>query len=164
MAISGSLTTLRNQAPRHPSFVKAFAYLEDLVSPGTEANKRLLGVAVGETIRQDLGDGMFALEQAYHTKSKDEGRWESHRQFIDIQVVVSGDEYIGLCEAARLTVSEDLTPFKDLIFYVATAEGSSLRLKSGEAAILFPVDAHLPGLRTHQQSLVRKAVVKVPVF
>ena len=164
MAITGSLSTIRNQAPRHPYFEKAFAYIDVLVKPGSEANRRLLGVALNTSNREDLGDGIFALEQAYLTKTPEEGRWESHRKFIDIQVVVSGDEYIGVCEINRLSVAEDVTPGKDLIFYQATSEGSSIRLKSGEAAILFPPDGHLPGLRTTQQNTVRKAVIKIPVL
>lgn len=164
MAIIGSLETLRAQASKHPSFQKSFAYLDEVTRPGTEANKRLLGVAVGASNRVELGDGVFALEQAYNTKARNEGKWESHRKYIDIQVVVVGDEIIEVAEIGHLSVAEDLTPGKDLIFYKEYDAGSQVRFKDGEAAILFPPDGHKPGVKVGQPTLVRKVVVKVPVF
>lgn len=164
MAIIGSLETIRSQAAKVPSFQKSFAYLEEVARPGTEANKRLLGVAVGSSNRVELGDGVFALEQAYNTKARNEGKWESHRKYIDIQVVVVGDEIIEVAEISHLTVAEDLTPTKDLIFFKEYDAGTQVRLKNGEAAILFPPDGHKPCVKVSQSTLVRKVVVKVPVF
>lgn len=164
MAIIGSLATIRAQAANHPSFQKSFAYLDEVTRPGSEANKRLLGVGVGASNRVELGDGVFALEQAYNTKARSEGKWESHKKYIDIQVVVEGDEIIEVTETKHLAVAEDLTPGKDLIFYKEYDAGSQVRFSGGEAAILFPPDGHKPGVRTEQTALVRKVVVKVPVF
>jgi len=164
MAISGSLSTLRAQAIPHSSLALSYAYIEELLRPGSEANARLLAVPVGESKRIELGEGVFALEQAYNTKAQSEGKWESHRKYIDIQVVVVGEENLLVAEVSHLELSEDLTPAKDLLFYKPYAQGSALRLKAGEAAILFPADGHLPGIRVDAPVLVRKTVVKVPVF
>jgi YhcH/YjgK/YiaL family protein len=164
MAISGSIPTLRSQVIPQPCFDTTFAYLAELSRPGSEAQARLMAVPVGESKRIELGDGIFALEQAYLTKERSEGKWESHLKYIDVQVVIAGEENLEVCEVSRLSLSENLTPAKDLLFYKPTSEGSVLRLKAGEAAILFPADGHLPGIRVDQPVLVRKSVVKVPVF
>ena len=164
MAISGSLSTLSSQVIPNAGLSKAFAYLTELNRPGSEAQARLLAVAAGESKRIELGDGAFALEQAYMTKDRTEGKWESHIKFIDVQYIFSGEENFEVCEIGRLELSENLTPAKDMLLYKQTSESSVIRLKAGEGAILFPVDGHLPGIRVDKPSLVRKAVVKVPVF
>jgi YhcH/YjgK/YiaL family protein len=164
MALSGSLSTVRTQVPPHSHFEKTFAYLDEALRPGSEANLRVLGVPVGESKRIELSDGIFALEQAYLTKAVLEGKWESHLKYIDVQVIVSGEENFGVCALGHLEVSEDLTPAKDVILYKPTTQGSVLRLHAGEAAILFPVDGHLPGIQVAEPLQVRKIVVKVPVF
>jgi YhcH/YjgK/YiaL family protein len=163
MAISGSLSTVREQAPKTPLFGKAFQYIGELLTPGTDANRRILAVKAGESSRIELADGMFAMEQAYLTKSPSEGRWESHLKYIDIQVVIEGQEYIGVTEVSKLKVTENLTPAKDLLFYAPHGLASNLHLTAGEAAILYPSDGHLPGLIAGSQVQVRKSVVKVPV-
>ncbi|MFA5264997.1 MAG: YhcH/YjgK/YiaL family protein [Opitutaceae bacterium] len=164
MAISGSLSTVRSQTAAHVSFQKTFSYLDEALRVGTSANKRLLAVPIGDSQRVELGDGIFALEQAYLTKSPAEGRWESHLKFIDVQVIVSGEERMGLCETSRLDIDENLTPAKDLIFYKSSDQGSTLLMKAGDVAILFPPDGHMPGIQVAQPVAVRKIVVKVPVW
>jgi len=163
MALFGSLETLRAQLATTPSFERAFAYVEDCLRPGSAAHQRLQAVKLGDTERVELGDGVFALEQAYLAKPRAEGRWESHYAYIDVQVIVEGDELMEVTDVKRLTIAEDLTPAKDLLFYRPFDDGSVLRVKAGEAAVFFPVDAHKPSLAVGTPSLVRKTVVKVPV-
>jgi biofilm protein TabA len=164
MAFFGSLATVRAQLIRRSVFDLSFAYLDDALRPGTVANQRVLGVAVGETNRVELGEGAFALEQAYHTKSRAEGRLESHLKYIDIQVLVAGEEIIEVAEISTLQVTENLTPAKDLIFYHDTHATSPLRLSGpGATAVFFPPDGHMGGLAIATLALVRKIVIKVPV-
>lgn len=165
MALFGTLSTLVAQAPRNESLRIGLAYMQDLLKPGSEAQRRLGRIAAGDTQRLELGGGVFALEQVYLTKPAGEGRWESHRAYIDIQAVVEGSELMGVCDVGSLAVDEDLSPGKDLLFYKASDSGSRLLVGPGEAAIFFPVDAHMPCLRVASgPALVRKSVVKVPVF
>jgi YhcH/YjgK/YiaL family protein len=130
----------------------------------TEANKRVLGVAPGETNRVELGEGAFALEQSYHSKPRDQGKMESHISYIDIQVLLEGEEFIEVTEISTLTVKENLTPGKDVIFYQDTKITSPLRLSGhGATAIFYPRDGHMGGLAIGAPTLVRKIVIKVPV-
>lgn len=163
MALFGSLETVRAQLAGGPSFEKALAYVEEALRPGSEAHKRLLAVACGQTGRVELGGGVFALEQAYVAKPRAEGRWEAHRVYIDVQVIVDGDELMEVTDVSRLKVAEDHTPEKDILFYEAEAGGSVLRMRAGEVAVFYPVDAHKPSLAAGEPAaLVRKTVVKVP--
>ncbi|MFA6961571.1 MAG: YhcH/YjgK/YiaL family protein [Opitutaceae bacterium] len=164
MALFGSLATVRTQLAGSPSFQRTLAYVEEMLLPGSPAHQRLLAVPVGETERVELGDGVFALEQAYTAKPPAEGRWEAHRVYIDVQVIVTGDELMEVTDVSRLTIAEDLTPAKDLLFFNGYADGSVLRMRTGELAVFYPVDAHKPSLAAGTPpALVRKTVVKVPV-
>jgi YhcH/YjgK/YiaL family protein len=164
MALFGSLSTVRAQLIRRSVFDLSFAYLDEALRPGTTAHQRVLGVGLGETSRIELGEGAFALEQSYNSKSRAQGRFESHLQYIDIQVLLAGEEFIEVAEISTLQLSENLTPTKDLIFYHDTRATSPLRLSGlGATAVFFPPDGHMGGLAITAPALVRKIVIKVPV-
>jgi biofilm protein TabA len=164
MAVFGTIATVRAQLARHAHFDTAFAYLDEFVPPGSAALARLNAVAAGESQRRELAGGVFALEQAYLSKRRPEGRMESHLKYIDIQVVFAGEEFMAVIDRDRLEVTENLTPAKDLIFYRDAETASLLRFGAGEAAVFYPADAHLPGLAIGAPVLVRKVVLKVPAI
>ena len=164
MALLGSLSTLRAQTARMEIFKATFTYLEEMFRVGSPAALRLRSAAVGANQRIELSGGAFALEQVYQTKARPEGFFESHRKYIDVQVVVEGDEVLELVEISRLTATQPYDAERDYFKYADYAGASLLRLGAGEAAIFFPVDGHLPGLRPGGVAgLVRKTVIKVPV-
>lgn len=165
MAIFGSLATVRAQLAHADRFQATFAYLDECFRPGTAAYKRVRSIEAGKQERTELGGGAFALEQAYQTKPRTEAFFESHKQYIDVQVVVEGAEFIEVADVAQLKVKEDKTPAKDVIIYEMAAPGaaSAVRLATGEAAVLFPVDGHMPTVAIQAPALMRKIVVKVPV-
>ena len=164
MALLGSLATLRAQTARLEIFAATFTYLDEMFRAGSPVAVRLAGAASGTTEKIELTGGAFALEQVYTTKARPEGFFESHRKYIDVQVVVAGEEVMELVETSRLTVSMAYDAERDLIKYADYATASLLRLNAGEAAIFFPVDGHMPGLRPGGVAgLVRKTVIKVPV-
>jgi YhcH/YjgK/YiaL family protein len=163
MAVFGSLSTVRSQLASSPAFRRAFDYVQLCLTPGTPEAARLAAVPVDVTERVELGGGVFALEQAYMAKPPAQGRWEAHQDHIDVQVVVSGRELMGVIEVTKLVIAEDLRPAKDLMFYAPCSEGSTLKVPAGEIAVFFPADAHMPSLADGAPSVVRKTVVKVPV-
>jgi biofilm protein TabA len=163
MALFGSLAAIRAQLADSGRFAAALACAEECGRPGTAGHARLAALAPGATDRLDLAGGAFALLQAYLTKPRGEGRWETHRAHIDVQTVLVGEEFLEVADASRLVLEEDLTPAKDVVFYRPFSAGSALRLSGGATAVFFPVDAHLGGLVVQAPTLVRKVVVKVPV-
>lgn len=164
MALYGSLSTLRSQLARPEHFAAAFSFVEEAGRDGTAAHRQLFGLVAGQTERTDLPGGAFALSQAYLTKARAEGKWETHRAYIDVQAVFAGEEFMELADRNRMTLAEDLTPERDVIFYQAFDQGSVLRLGVGDVAIYFPPDAHLGGIVIEAPVVVRKVVVKVPVL
>lgn len=112
--------------------------------------------------RHDVdGDRVFALVQRYATKPRPEGRWEAHRTHIDLQLVVSGAERIGYVSMDQL-VAEPYDATKDLLWLTGAA-GQTIALPAGHFMLLWPGDAHMPGLRHERADDVLKVVVKIAV-
>jgi len=156
---------LKAQAYPADKFAATWAYLEELLAPGSAAGERMRGIAEGETKRVELSGGAFALEQVYRTKARADGFFESHRKFIDVQVIFEGEERMEVVDRVHVKVREAYREERDLLVYEDGAGASVLRLGAGDAAVFFPVDVHMPGLRAGEGEgrLVRKTVVKVPV-
>lgn len=163
MALIGSLSTVRSQTFLVDKFAAVFTYLDDLFRAESSSATRLRTIALGETQRIELPDGAFALEQAYRSKVRCDGFFESHRSYIDVQVVFEGEEWMELIDLNRASVRHAYDPERDLLIY-ADAPGSLLRVNAGDAAVFFPSDIHMPGLcGTSGPGLVRKTVIKIPV-
>ncbi|AHF93879.1 hypothetical protein OPIT5_30625 [Opitutaceae bacterium TAV5] len=172
MAVFGTLDTVRTQLPATRGFTLALDYVARCLDPQSDEHRRILGLAEGVNETVQLGDGVFAMEQVYRTKPRNEGRWEAHRAYIDVQVILAGEELMEIADTRTLRVEEDHTPQRDVIFFhapashgdAASASVSTLHAGAGFNGIFFPVDAHRPCLATGAApALVRKTVVKVPV-
>ena len=164
MALYGSFATVRAQALQTPGFATAFAYVDEVLRADSAARARLRAMPLKMAEKIDLGGGVFVMEQVYETKTRSDGFFESHRKYIDVQVIIAGEERMEVIDAARIAVREPYSADRDVILYHDAADASELRLRAGEAAIFFPVDVHMPSLRLHAPAvLVRKTVVKVPV-
>ncbi len=164
MALFGSLSTIRAQLPAAPAFARSLDYVARCLTPGSPEAARIAAVPEGVTERIELGDGVFALEQAYVGKPESAGKWEAHERMIDIQVIVAGRERMGVREVAGLVLTEDYRAERDLMFFAAPAGGvSMLAVATGGIAVFYPADAHMPSLADGAPTLVRKTVVKVPV-
>ena len=165
MALFGSLATVRAQLASAQKFNPVFAYLDECFRQGSPAFRRVRQLAEGQQERTELDGGAFGLEQVYVSKQRANGFFESHKRYIDVQVIIEGSEVLEVVDAGKLQLQEDRTPEKDLLVYrmADPASVSPLRLDAGDCAVLFPVDAHMPGLAVGAPALVRKIVVKVPV-
>ncbi|MBI5192324.1 MAG: YhcH/YjgK/YiaL family protein [Nitrospirae bacterium] len=106
------------------------------------------------------GSDIFALMQTYDTKPRENGFWEAHRQYIDIQYVIKGTELIGYSNIDHLK-SGEYDDAKDLL--VLYGDGVFLEVREGTFVILMPHDAHKPGIAVTTSKPVSKIVVKVRV-
>lgn len=164
MAWFGAFSRWRIQVEGVARFAPVVPYVAEVLTPGTPAHGRLLARAAGETGRVELGGGCFALEQAGPTRARSAGRFESHRRYVDVQVVVAGVEGMEVADVARLRVDGAYDAERDLLFYADPGRASTLEVRAGELAVFFPEDGHMPSLRLPGAAeFVRKTVIKVPV-
>ncbi len=163
MALFGPLAAIKNQLASDSRFTVALVYVEEALRKGSPALARIGRIAEGVTERVELSGGSFALEQVYEPRLRPEGFFESHRKYADVQVIVEGEELMEVEDISRLVVNQDYLPERDLIKYADTAVASVLRMRTGDIAVFFPEDGHMPSLSWRAPGLVRKTVVKVPV-
>ena len=103
---------------------------------------------------------MYALVQEYNTKLKEQGAWEAHRRYIDLQYVIQGVEGIGYANIHELKQGEyDVK--KD--FLPLHGDGDLVTLHSGSFVLLMPEDAHMPGMAIGASTLVKKIVIKISI-
>ncbi len=129
---------------------KGFAAVADFV----EAND-LEALAPG---RYDLPGGAFANVSVYEPKAGDMP--EAHRNYADLQLMVSGSEDI---EVVPLSFCSGSTGYKpDIEFYGSYSDASRITLAKDTFAYLAPQDAHRPCIFNGSKE-VKKIVFKLPV-
>ena len=132
----------------HPRFKAAFAFLK---------RPDIATVALGRT---DIdGNSLYALVQEYETKPIQEGKLEAHKKYVDIQMILEGEEFMGYAPLGGQTATKPFDPDKDIGFF--DGEAWFTRFRKGMFAIFFPQDAHLPGRYTEKPSAVKKIVLKI---
>lgn len=134
----------------HPSFEKAF-----------EALAAIDESTPNERITVD-GDRIFINLSEYTNKNVSECLFESHKKYIDIQYVVTGEEYIDLCDQDILKATDDRLDTDDIAFFGNTDKFSRADLTEGIFVVIFPGEAHKPCIAPDGAGVkVRKAVAKI---
>ncbi|MBQ7800509.1 MAG: YhcH/YjgK/YiaL family protein [Oscillospiraceae bacterium] len=134
----------------HKNFEKAFDFIKKAVSENLAVGKYELD-----------GRELFASVQEYDSKTDEQAKNEAHKNYIDIQYVVSGTEIIESVEIEKATPNTEYNAEKDVMFYDKSEDAVTLILTEGEYAILYPQDVHRPGLCVGTPAPVKKIVVKV---
>lgn len=91
------------------------------------------------------GDDVFAIAVRTATKPVAGRDYEVHRKYIDIHYIHTGREVIYWAPLASLSnVTMPFDSEQDAALYAGTPEGQPIRVSSGQFAIFFPEDAHIP--------------------
>jgi biofilm protein TabA len=145
--IFDTLSNAARHVALHPGFTEAFDFLRrpDLATLSSGRHE-VDGPSLYASIGRDEGRG------------RNGARLETHRKYVDIQYVVSGDEVIGwsdlaACQATGLGYDEA----RDIEFYTAQST-TWVPVPPGSFAIFFPTDAHAP---LAGRGPVHKVVMKV---
>lgn len=163
MAFFGTLASAFEQLDPQ-RFAAALDYLEKAADPSTPEHRQLFACPLDQVEKIVLDDENFVLAQAYMTRSRDQGFFESHRKYIDVQCVLEGEEIMEVEPTQRLAVTQPYNDDKDVIKYADTSRASTLLLKKGDLAVFYPEDAHMPCLTAGENPCkVVKAVIKVAV-
>jgi biofilm protein TabA len=106
------------------------------------------------------GDNVFASVTEDPSKDFDKTNWESHRKYIDVQCVITGEEKMGKWPVAEVTsITKPYDEVKDLANY--TAPGKFYIIPAGSFIIFFPGEAHRPNITPGGNKVVKKIVIKV---
>ena len=107
------------------------------------------------------GDNIFVSIQDYQTKQENEGKFEAHQKYADIQFIIKGEEKIGYTNIKNCTPTTFYDDTNDIIFLDGT--GDFIKAKENTFLVFFPQDAHMPCISVNNPEYVKKAVVKVRI-
>lgn len=113
--------------------------------------------------RYDEDETMFFLVQEYQTKPQEQARFEAHRRYADIQVILTGEEAMDVMALDGAPPLGDFDATADIGFYQDKPHFYRLLMRAGEAAVFFPQDCHKPSFHPQgsEGGWVKKVVVKV---
>lgn len=111
--------------------------------------------------RYEISDKIYANLQSYLTK--DDAPYEAHRDYIDIQYMVTGEELSGVTDYLNCSVTEQYNKEKDIEFLKNNTDEQFHKISEGEFFVFFPHDAHKPAIKVNENKNVKKVIVKVSV-
>ena len=89
--------------------------------------------------------------------------FESHKDYIDIQILAKGREMIGFAPEEALTVTTPYNKEGDYELYSMVDDLDKVILTEGKLAVIFPGEPHAPGIAYGGTEKVKKAVIKILV-
>ena len=107
------------------------------------------------------GDNIFMNVMQFATQSPEQKKAELHREYIDIQVLLYGEERIlfGMTDSARQC--EEMHVEDDYQLCSQIADEQAMVLKPGRFVIFMPGEPHKPGCVVQAPMDIKKVVIKV---
>jgi YhcH/YjgK/YiaL family protein len=138
--------------PDLKGFEAAFEFLD---------KRTLTEVPVGKHAIE--GEQVYALVQKLPSRAAETAQFESHRKYIDIHYVVSGQETSGFSPAEDLKLAVPYDESKDVMLYIVPQQYTKIEVRPGQFVIYCPGQAHLPNTHLHGPHDLHKVVIKVHV-
>ena len=145
--IFSALSQSDRYAALHPLFPRAFEYMR---------NTDLLALEPGRY--PIVGEQLFVIVENVAGRAREAAKLECHRRYIDVQLVLAGDEEMGWKALADCT--QPVSDYKKDIQFFHDAPASWIAVPPGCFCIFFPEDAHAPLI---SNGSIRKAIFKIAV-
>ena len=152
--IVGSIESVSKQVHQFPNIRKALSYLKELEPSQIEDDR----YSVIDPI-------IFAIFTTYLTERPLETiDVEGHRKFIDIYLMLEGSEQVGWISIDKLDDLSEYDEKGDVWKKQINKERLSfVTLHKGDAAVLFPEDAHAAQFAKGVPIHARKVIMKIAV-
>jgi biofilm protein TabA len=127
---------------------KAFAFLKD---------SNLLTLKNG---RHNIdGDNVYAIVSEAPSKDYIKTAFESHKNYIDLQYVITGEENMGRTPVENLKIDKAYNERADIAYY--TGDGTIFTVLQNSFLLFFPGEAHRPNITPGGNKVVKKVVIKI---
>lgn len=110
--------------------------------------------------RTDLADGVYVNVMTYEPRAKEGATAETHENYADIQLILEGEELMGV-PVGKLTAETEYSPEKDIRIW--SGPFAYLPMKAGDWCMFMPGEGHAPSIRDDSTDCrqVKKAVFKI---
>ncbi|WP_428479631.1 YhcH/YjgK/YiaL family protein [Photobacterium japonica] len=106
-------------------------------------------------------DDVFYFIADDHTQVLSERKSECHAKYMDVQIVLEGEECFGYSLKPFTAIDEDLLAEKDLAFSEQVIDEQFATLQPGDFIIFDTFQPHRPLVAPQQPAPVKKVVVKI---
>lgn len=111
--------------------------------------------------RHIVNDGFYYNVIEYETTCENNKLFESHRIYVDIQLLLDGEEIMQIVDNRRLQIVEKYNSESDCTLYLPSNNPASIVLKPGSIIVLYSKDAHRSICTDGKPGLVKKVVGKL---
>lgn len=118
--------------------------------------------------RTDIdGDDIYINRSSFTSKNREDARWEIHHHYLDIQMVLAGQEQMDVTPACLSYPADEYNPTTD--YQQVQAKDNlpyqTIFMVPGQMTIVFPEDAHRPAIHgdTTTPAPIEKAVIKIKI-
>lgn len=146
--IIDTLDNLKNYVGLNPLFADVVKFLEENDLETLEAGKHII-----------KGSDLFVNIINQKGKTPDEAVMETHRNMLDIQIPIDGEETYGYLPLEDIEVEAEYNAEKDVTKYPGQPSSTYATCHPGMMAIFFPQDGHTPCISNDE--MFKKAVFKV---
>ena len=109
------------------------------------------------------GNNLFYLISEDSTEAQAERRAEYHARYLDIQILLKGQEGMTFSTQPAGAPETDWLADKDIAFLPEGVQEKTVVLNEGDFVVFYPGEVHKPLCAVGAPALVRKAVVKMQV-
>lgn len=132
------------------------------IIPGLEEAMNLVAnLESMESATYPLSNGGKIMVQQGTTKAAETQQIEAHRNYLDIQYIVEGQEVVGWAPVETLTPAGEYNSVKDKAMY--TGHCDYMTIAAGHCYVVYPEDGHMPGAHLDAPNDFKKIVVKLKV-
>lgn len=107
-------------------------------------------------------DGGYLFFQEGITTHIDKGTFEAHKEYIDIQIVLEGSEYVAWAPINQLIVDVEYNAEKDVVRLKGSPK-AIMKINKGMAYICLPHDGHKALKYINEATEYKKAVIKIKI-
>lgn len=107
------------------------------------------------------GKDVYANVVEYTTIPWEEAKYETHKNYTDIQYVIEGSEVMTYAPIEQLNAATPYNEEKDCTFYDNANPGLRVTAQAGEYMIFNPWDGHKPKAAAGTPAPVKKVIVKI---
>ncbi|WP_087112770.1 YhcH/YjgK/YiaL family protein [Parendozoicomonas haliclonae] len=107
------------------------------------------------------GDDVFYFIVNDHTQLLAERKSECHKKYIDVQIVLDGEESFGYSLQPFNSLAEDYLQEKDLAFSEDIVDEKFVTVSAGEFVVFDTMQPHRPLVAPDQPAPIKKAVIKI---
>lgn len=130
----------------------AIAYLKELKISEQDIGKK-----------QIVNENFYYTIQSYMTKPSNECKLESHRKYVDIQIIILGNEAMDIADISRLHIQDVYDEERDIMFWKEPKRMARTTLREGDTIVLYPENAHRGAVSVADSEKVIKIVGKVKI-